>query len=133
MDELASLTADVADRRTKVEIEQFLALILSQGRAVGVSVIACVQDPSKEVLAVRQLFPTRVGLGLTEATQVAMVLGQGVREHGTLCDLIPDAAPGVGYDADDGSTDLLRVRAFYVTDGDIDGLVAAFPTADEHE
>lgn len=133
VDELASLTAYVADRKIKAEIEQLLALILSQGRAVGVSVIACVQDPSKDVLAVRQLFPTRIGLRLTEATQVAMVLGQGARERGALCDLIPDAAPGVGYVAEDGSTDLHRVRAFNVTDADIDSLGAAFPTTDEHE
>ena len=133
VDELASLTAYAADRKIKVEIEQLLALILSQGRAVGVSVIACVQDPSKDVLAVRQLFPTRIGLRMTEATQVAMVLGQAARERGALCDLIPEATPGVGYVAEDGSADLLRVRAFRVTDADIDRLVAGFPAADRNE
>ena len=119
IDELASLTAYLTDRKIKTEVEQLLGLLLSQGRAVGVSVIACVQDPSKEVLALRQLFPTRVGLRLTEATQVNMVFGAGARERGALCDLIPDTLPGVGYVAEDGRTELIRVRAFHVADDDI--------------
>ncbi len=119
IDELASLTAYLTDRKIKAEVEQLLGLLLSQGRAVGVSVLACVQDPSKDVLALRQLFPTRVGLRLTEATQVNMIFGAGARERGALCDLIPDTLPGVGYVAEDGRTELIRVRAFHVTDGDI--------------
>lgn len=122
IDELAALTAYLTDRKIKAEIEQLLGLILSQGRAVGVSVIACVQDPSKDVLALRQLFPTRIGLRLSEATQVAMILGNGARERGALCDLIPDSLPGVGYVAEDGTADPIRVRAFHVTDPDIDEL-----------
>lgn len=84
------------------------------------------QDPSKEVLALRQLFPTRIGLRLTETTQVGMVLGQGARERGALCDLIRDRLPGVGYIAEDTTTDLVRVRAFHVTDADIDRLSRDF-------
>jgi S-DNA-T family DNA segregation ATPase FtsK/SpoIIIE len=106
----------------KAEIEQLLGLILSQGRAVGVVVIACVQDPSKEVLSLRQLFPVRVGLRLSEASQVGMVLGPGARERGALCDQISDRLPGVGYVAEDGQTELKRVRAFYVDDAAIAAL-----------
>lgn len=122
IDELAALIAYLTDRKIKAEIEQLLGLILSQGRAVGVSVIACVQDPSKEVLALRQLFPTRIGLRLSEATQVAMILGNGARERGALCELIPDSLPGTGYVAEDGTAHPIRVRAFHVTDTDIDAL-----------
>ena len=119
IDEIASLTAYITDRKVKAEVEQLLGLLLSQGRAVGVTVIACVQDPSKDVLALRQLFPTRIALRLTEATQAAMVLGQAARDHGALCELIPDSLPGVGYVAEDGSAEVTRVRAFHVTDDDI--------------
>lgn len=119
IDEIASLTAYITDRKVKAEVEQLLGLLLSQGRAVGVSVIACVQDPSKDVLALRQLFPTRIALRLTEATQAAMVLGQAARDRGALCELIPDSLPGVGYVAEDGSAEVTRVRAFHVTDDDI--------------
>jgi S-DNA-T family DNA segregation ATPase FtsK/SpoIIIE len=126
IDELASLTAYVSDRKLRTEIEQLLGLILSQGRAVGISVVACVQDPSKEVLSVRQLFPIRVALRLSEASQVSMALGIGAREKGALCDLIPDALPGVGFFAEEGRTEISRVRAFQVTDEDIDLIAAKY-------
>ncbi|OOK64059.1 ftsK/SpoIIIE family protein [Mycobacterium kansasii] len=60
VDELATLTT-YADRKQRAEVDQLLGLWLAQGRAVGVSVIAAVQDPSKDVVALRQLFPVRVG------------------------------------------------------------------------
>lgn len=129
IDEIASLTAYLTDRKARTEVEQLLGLLLSQGRAVGVSVIACVQDPAKDVLALRQLFPTRIGLRLTEASQVAMVLGQSARDRGALCELIPDSLPGLGYVAEDGRTEITRSRAFHVTDPDIDYLVRNFSPA----
>lgn len=119
IDEIATLTAYCTDRKVRAEIDQLLGLILSQGRAVGVNVIAAVQDPSKDVLPLRQLFPTRIALRLTERSQVAMVLGDSARERGALCDRIPDTLPGVGYVAEEGSSQLVRVRAFHVTDDDI--------------
>jgi hypothetical protein len=64
------------------------------GAAVGISVVAAVQDPAKDTLPVRQLFTVRIGLRMTEATQTAMVLGQGARDAGAECDLIADATPG---------------------------------------
>ena len=56
---------------------------------------------------------------MTEATQTAMVLGQGARDAGAECDLIADATPGVGYMMIDGTAHPIRVRAFHVTDRDI--------------
>jgi hypothetical protein len=97
IDEIAALTAYVTDRKVRTEIEHLLGLLLSQGRAVGISVVAAIQDPSKETLPVRQLFTVRIGLRLTEASQTAMVLGQGARDAGAECDLIADTTPGVGY------------------------------------
>ena len=126
VDELASLTAYGIDRKIRTEIEQLLGLLLSQGRAVGVSVIAAVQDPAKDVLPVRQLFTVRVGLRMTEATQTAMVLGAAAREAGAVCDQIPDGTPGLGYVMVDGTSEPLRVRAYHVTDADIDYLTKHF-------
>ena len=122
IDEIASLTSYISDRKIKTEVEQLLGLLLSQGRAVGVSVIACVQDPSKDVLTLRQLFPTRVALRMSETSQAVMVLGQGARDRGALCELIPESTPGVAYVTEDGSAEVTRVRAFHVTDSDIDTL-----------
>ena len=81
-----------------------MGLLLSQGRAVGVSVIAAVQDPSKDVLPIRQLFSIRVGLRMTESTQTTMVLGAAAREAGAVCDHIPTSTPGVGYVCADGTS-----------------------------
>lgn len=131
IDELASLVAYQTDRKVMTEISQLLSLVLSQGRAVGVDVIAAVQDPSKDTVALRQLFPTRIGLRMSEASQVDMVLGAGSRTAGALCDQIPDYLPGVAYVMDDGSATPLRARAFHVTDDDIHALADTYapPTA----
>lgn len=126
IDEIAALTAYVTDRKIRTEIEQLLGLLLSQGRAVGISVVAAVQDPAKDTLPVRQLFTVRIGLRLTEATQTTMILGQGARDAGAECDRIPDATPGAGYMMIDGSAHPVRVRAFHVTDQDITTLVKQF-------
>jgi S-DNA-T family DNA segregation ATPase FtsK/SpoIIIE len=122
VDELASLTAYVVDRDAKRRIGAALSLLLSQGRAVGVSVIGAVQDPRKEVLGVRDLFPTRIALRLTEADQVALVLGQGARDRGARCDQIPEDMPGVGYVGLDGRPEPVRVRFAHITDDHIAAL-----------
>lgn len=54
VDEIASLTAYVTDREVKKRIGAALPLLLSQGRAPGVVVVAAVQDPRKEVLPLRE-------------------------------------------------------------------------------
>lgn len=126
VDEIASLTAYIGDRKIRAETEQLLGLLLSQGRAVGVSVVAAVQDPSKDVVPIRQLFSIRIGMRMTETSQTAMVLGAAARDAGGVCDQILTTTPGVGYVCEDGTAEPLRVRAFHVTDADIDYLTAQF-------
>lgn len=116
IDELASLTAYATDRDAKRRIAAALSLLLSQGRAVGVTVLAALQDPRKEVLPGRDLFPTRVALRLTAADQVDMVLGDGARDRGARCDAIAESAPGVGYIGVDGVAEPVRVRFSYLDD-----------------
>lgn len=125
VDELATLTA-YAERKQRTEVEQLLGLWLAQGRAVGISVIAAVQDPSKDVVALRQLFPVRVGLRMTEASQTAMILSTAAHQQGARCEDIPDTTPGVGYVLTEGNTTIQRVRAFHVTDTDIAWLATHF-------
>jgi S-DNA-T family DNA segregation ATPase FtsK/SpoIIIE len=72
VDELAALTAYVGDRDLKKRAEAALQLLLSQGRAPGVLVVAALQDPGKDVLPFRDLFPARIALRLLESTQVDM-------------------------------------------------------------
>ncbi|MFD6463907.1 FtsK/SpoIIIE domain-containing protein, partial [Streptomyces roseolus] len=119
LDEAAALSA-YTDREQQAEFRRLSGLILSQGRAAAVSLVAALQDPSKETMPNRQLFPVRIGLRLDEPTQVAMVHGQGARQRGARCDQISEHTPGVGYVGEDGSTEFVRVRAFWVSDDDID-------------
>jgi S-DNA-T family DNA segregation ATPase FtsK/SpoIIIE len=77
VDELASLTAYVTDRTIKTRIAAALKLLLSQGRAAGVVVVALMQDPGKDVIPFRGLFPTRICLRVAESVEVDMVLGGG--------------------------------------------------------
>ena len=132
VDEMAGLSAYCQDAQLRKRMAQSLSLLLSQGRAVGVLVMGALQDPRKDVLPFRDLFPTRIALRLTEASQVDMVLGDGARNRGAVCDQIPDALPGVGYVALDGVREPVRVRATYVTDEDIAAMAAEYPTPHRH-
>lgn len=133
VDELASLTAYVTDRDAKKRIAAALSLLLSQGRAVGVTVVGAVQDPRKEVLSVRDLFPTRVALRLSEADHVGLVLGQGARDRGARCDQIPESLPGVGYVGIDGVAEPVRVRFAHVTDDHIAAMITDYAPGNRSE
>ncbi|NKY29446.1 FtsK/SpoIIIE domain-containing protein [Nocardia gamkensis] len=128
IDEAASLSS-YATREEQQEFRRLTGLLLSQGRAAAVSVIAALQDPSKETMPNRQLFPVRIGLRLDEPTQSGMVHGQGARDRGARCDEISDQTPGVGYVGEDGTTEFVRVRAYFVSDDDIDAIVDAYSPA----
>jgi S-DNA-T family DNA segregation ATPase FtsK/SpoIIIE len=131
VDELAALTAYVGDRDLKRRAEAALQVLLSQGRAPGVLVVAAVQDPGKDVIAFRDLFPTRVALRLLEDVQVDMVLGRSARQHGAECDQVPPSLPGVGYVVLEGVREPVRVRAAYVTDTDLAQMADEYaPTAE---
>ncbi|GAA4200628.1 FtsK/SpoIIIE domain-containing protein [Actinocatenispora rupis] len=128
VDELAALTAYLTDKELKARIEAALAVLLSQGRALGVHVVAAVQDPRKETVKFRDLFPTRVGLRMTEDEQVDMVLGDGARKRGALADQIPASLPGVGYVLVDDRPEPVRVRFTHVTDAHIRDMDARYAT-----
>jgi S-DNA-T family DNA segregation ATPase FtsK/SpoIIIE len=132
VDELAGLSAYCQDAQLRKRMGQSLSLLLSQGRGVGVLVVGALQDPRKDVLPFRDLFPTRIALRLTEASHVDMVLGDGARDRGAVCDQIPDTMPGVGYVALDGVREPMRVRTAYVTDEDIVAMAAEYPTLHRH-
>jgi DNA segregation ATPase FtsK/SpoIIIE, S-DNA-T family len=132
VDEMAGLSAYCQDSGLRKRMGQSLSLLLSQGRGVGVLVVGALQDPRKDILPFRDLFPTRIALRLTEASHVDMVLGDGARDRGALCDQIPDSMAGVGYVALDGVREPMRVRAAYMADEDIAAMAAAYPTPHRH-
>jgi DNA segregation ATPase FtsK/SpoIIIE, S-DNA-T family len=125
VDEMAALTAYQADRKLKSRADVAIQLLTSQGRAPGVCLLAALQDPAKEVLPYRNLFPVRVALRLDEPGQADMVLGANARERGARCDQIPPSLPGVGYVKVDGVREPVRVSAAWVTDNDITAMTTA--------
>lgn len=126
VDELATLTA-FAERKVTHRIDQALGLLLTQGRACGITVLAAVQDPGKDVVGWRDLFPTRLAMRLDNPVQVDMVLGDGARDQGARADHISELTPGVAYMRVEGTRAIRRVRASYLTDQDIADLAATYP------
>ncbi len=122
VDEVAFLTAYQPDRKLREKIMNALATLTTQGRAVGYCVVAALQDPRKEVLAIRNLFPDRIAMRLDEPEQADMVLGDGAGDRGAACELIscdPATGAGVGYVRLESDPDPVRVRAGWVADADI--------------
>jgi S-DNA-T family DNA segregation ATPase FtsK/SpoIIIE len=127
VDEVAFLTAYQADRKLRDRTVAALATLTTQGRAVGFCVVAALQDPRKEVLNIRNLFPDKIALRLDEPSQVDMVLGDGARDRGALCDRIspdPRTGAGVAYVRLEAAPDPVRVRAAFVSDADIRDMAA---------
>jgi DNA segregation ATPase FtsK/SpoIIIE, S-DNA-T family len=134
VDEVAFLTAYLSDRAIRDRIKAALATLTTQGRAVGYSVVAALQDPRKEVMNIRNLFPDRIAMRLDEPEQVDMVLGDGARDRGALADQIStDATTGAGiaYVRLETDPDPVRVRAAWVTDADIRAMAAEYAPAEK--
>ncbi|HEX6237618.1 MAG TPA: FtsK/SpoIIIE domain-containing protein, partial [Acidimicrobiales bacterium] len=127
VDELAYLTAYATDPTLRRRATGALSLLLSAGRAPGVTVVGALQDPRKDVVSFRDLFPVRVALRMVEAQQTKLVLGDGAHDRGAACELIPRALPGVGYVLLDGDRYPTRVRAAWVSDDDITATAAQHP------
>ncbi|WP_308164833.1 FtsK/SpoIIIE domain-containing protein [Nonomuraea sediminis] len=129
VDEVAFLTAYQPNKQIRARIMAALATLTTQGRAVGFCVLAALQDPRKDVLTIRNLFPDRIALRLDEPEQVDMVLGDGARDRGALADEIShveEEGAGVGYVRVERSPDPVRVRAAFISDEVIRAMAAAF-------
>ncbi|MGK3201059.1 FtsK/SpoIIIE domain-containing protein [Amycolatopsis sp. MEPSY49] len=125
IDEIGALLA-YGDGTIARNLRKLLAIVGSQGRATGHFMTALVQEPAKDVVPVRELFPTRVCLRVTAQSHVDMVLGDGARLRGALADEIPNVADtaGIGYVIRQRIRVPQRVRAAYVDDREIDELIA---------
>ncbi|GAB2481425.1 FtsK/SpoIIIE domain-containing protein [Nocardiopsis aegyptia] len=126
LDEVAFLTAYHPDRDIRKRSENAIATLTSQGRSVGFAVLAALQDPRKEVMNLRNLFPDKVALRLDEASQVDMILGEGARDRGANAHLIDPTFPGVGYVRMETSPAPVRVRAAYVSDENITAMTEVY-------
>jgi S-DNA-T family DNA segregation ATPase FtsK/SpoIIIE len=132
VDELAKLTAYEPETALRRRATQALSVLLTQGRAPAITVVAALQDSRKDVVGFRSLFPVRVALRLVEADETRQVLGPGAHDRGARCERIPATLPGVGYVLLDGDTIPTRVRASWVSDDDIAATAADYAAPEEH-
>lgn len=124
IDELAVLTG-YASRDVVNEATALLKRILTQGRALGVMVVAFVQDPRKETVGMRELFTQTIALRLASTSETRMVLGDG---YGNLAPAhrIDRTMPGAGYVVrNDGAVE--RVRADFWPDDVIRVVAERYP------
>jgi DNA segregation ATPase FtsK/SpoIIIE, S-DNA-T family len=122
VDEVAFLTTYQSSRELRVRTLNALATLTTQGRAVGYCVIAALQDPHKEVIVLRHLFPDRIAMRLDEPDLTDMVLGYGARAKGAACEQIPtdpETGAGVAFVKLESDPIPIRVRAGWVSDADI--------------
>ena len=126
IDEFGALTSYVTDKKLKERINSAMSLILSQGRAIGVHVVAALQDPRKEILPFRNLFGTRIALRLTEKSEVALILDDDALDNGAACHQIPKTLPGKGYLVLETDPTPVEVRFPYHSDDDITELATAY-------
>ncbi len=117
IDELAGLTAYMTDANLKKQIAGSLSRILTKGRAVGIVVVAFMQDPRKEILPMRGLFTQTIALRLRSRDEVAMVLGDGLADVAPAHRISPND-PGTGYVIDEDGQ-VTKVRSDFWTDGQI--------------
>ncbi|MDU0289212.1 FtsK/SpoIIIE domain-containing protein [Saccharothrix longispora] len=107
------------------QIVNACAVISSMGRATNDVLDVYVQEPSKDVVPIRDLIPHRLCLRVTSERHPDMVLGDGARERGAIADEIgaEESTAGIGFRVDPRSRTPRRVRAAYTTDRDIAELV----------
>lgn len=122
-DELGALTK-YTDRKTRELITERVALLTTQGRALGFTVRGYVQEPTKDTVPVRDLFPRRLCLRVSAKSHVGMVLGDNAYERGAWANRIGEREAGVGYLFGEGIREPLRVRAGWVDDTTVKQLEA---------
>jgi S-DNA-T family DNA segregation ATPase FtsK/SpoIIIE len=117
-DEIGALTKYI-DRKTREAITERIALLTTQGRALGFTVRGYVQEPTKDTVPVRELFPRRICLRVSAKSHVSMVLGDQAYERGAWANRITETEAGVGYVFGEGLREPLRIRAGWVPDNTI--------------
>jgi DNA segregation ATPase FtsK/SpoIIIE, S-DNA-T family len=131
-DEIGALTK-YTDRKTRDAITEKVALLTTQGRALGFTVRGYVQEPTKDTVPVRELFPRRVCLRVSAKSHVGMVLGEGAYERGAWANRIGESEAGVGYMVGEGIREPLRIRAGWVPDATIKHLETFITAPTTHD
>jgi DNA segregation ATPase FtsK/SpoIIIE, S-DNA-T family len=131
-DESAALTK-YTDRKTREAISERVALLTTQGRALGFTVRGYVQEPTKDTVPVRELFPRRICLRVSAKSHVSMVLGENAYERGAWANRIGESEAGTGYVWGEGLREPLQVRAGWVPDEVIKHLETFVTSPTKHD
>jgi S-DNA-T family DNA segregation ATPase FtsK/SpoIIIE len=120
IDELAAILAYTSGGNAR-EANKLVGEIMTQARSVLGTVCGYVQEPTKDIVGVRDLFTQRLCLAVTGSGHPDMVLGEDARKRGALADEIPltPEYAGVGFRVDEGTRLPVRIRGAYVSDADI--------------
>lgn len=102
--------------------------LLSQARAIGVTVIAATQNAAKDIMELlRDMIPTLIGLRQASVEQERMMFGPGARDRGVRAtEITVDEAGTVYVDQTESGRAATRARFFHVTDDDIVKLVNTY-------
>ena len=122
IDELAPLLA-YWSRGARDRIEDALGIILTQGRAAGYLVVGLIQEPTKDIFTIRDLFIRRLGLRLPTEDHTDAALTDDAVKRGAECSRIPESLPGVCFSFTEGDKTAIRGRLGHVRDEDIRELV----------
>lgn len=116
IDELANLI--LADRK----LEQPIVTIASMGRAAGIHLVLATQRPSADVVTglIRANVPTRICMSVVTSMESRIILDESGAEDLT--------EPGMMLARLPGAKSLRRIKGRYVSDEDIDRIVAGVPS-----
>lgn len=120
VDELLMLTALGEAAKVRHCLRE-VGKLMTQGRAPGYVFHGYVQEPTKDLLPVRDLFHRRTCLAVNAESHVDMGLGEGARKRGALADRIPDedAYAGTGYVLAGRQRTPRRIKLDYTSDAEI--------------
>jgi S-DNA-T family DNA segregation ATPase FtsK/SpoIIIE len=122
IDELAPLLA-YWPRTIRQKIEDCLGLLLTQGRSAGFILIGGIQEPTKDIFKVRDLFARRLAAKLPTESHTEAALVEHAVDYGAQCHQISELTPGVLFSLQDGAASTVRARLGCVTNADIRELV----------
>lgn len=122
IDELAPLL-EYWPRTIRDKIMEALGLLLTQGRSLGYLVIGEIQEPTKDIFKIRDLFQRRIALRLPTEAHTDAALTEHAVDRGAKCHEIPESLPGAAYELIQGEKTATRNRLGHVTDQDIAALV----------